>query len=406
MNEARSWRLYIDESGNFGGDSDVVVAGVLVDVKVEEMGTLALSEALQFEARGVPWPLHACVVRRPSVLALAHHLVDVPSKRQSLPSVPEADAADRLLAACFSYTDVNEWLALLDPVRAGLKQHWRTKGLNKILAKRTELRRAASLLLARCPKLAGRVLEALRRRSDPTYEDIRALESELAKRDPSLFASLEDRVRDLDAAYRAVIRTLAEAESSSNLYLFFAGESNRGDHRPPNQADRYLSLLEAMSQRAVAALERLPGTHRLEVTPLERKVRENPRGPLLSLRASHRVVQDLLRRVGESSSANVSVVAGPVVPWRRPLALPYVLADYSANRALPIVGSRGALGSLGAKLRIALGPYHCSGDPTRSHLAAAGKAHAYLMGDTDGPHRFDWTGAWGWAKEQATEWRA
>src|SRR5699024_2683487 len=71
MAVVRQWRFFVDESGDFSKDVEIVcVAGYLLPLAAD-MGSQNLRGALERIAPGMPWPLHMAHLPRPSMLVLA-----------------------------------------------------------------------------------------------------------------------------------------------------------------------------------------------------------------------------------------------------------------------------------------------------------------------------------------------
>lgn len=401
MKENRKWQLYIDETGQFDKDDTVATAGLLIDRKLANRDMSQMVAALQFEALGIHWPLHTWVVRKPVVLALAGHL----AREQSYSfasTTDREDAGTRLLAAAFQFSEVELLLSLLDPLESGGPLLLTNRAEVRLTRTLHDCRQAADLLLAAEPARADRIIECLKKGTDPDYNDVRRSGRRLRKLDMDLFHRLEDQVQNIDATYQVIFESLHTQEKTGGTHLFVTSESSSRDFQPPRYQDRYLSHLHCLLHRTAYTLFRNGGDHEVEVLPLARLVGwKHSKRRLLD----KSIVKSVIAAAVPSGLASIAFFAGPVRKWQQGLTLPQVLSDYAANRALGLNYKRDSLAQLENTLTTRIGPYFRSGRPTRPHCAATGCAHAYL---TTGPvgraNGWDWQQTRHWARDQALEW--
>lgn len=431
------WHLFVDESGDFDRpEGQVVVAGV--GLRLDRVATRPdqLKAQLVRLVPGMPWPLHLCVVKRPSALALApmalriRAVAEVAGRqrralRAGLDAVehgldPRAEDMDRIrdllesVAGCPLGMPVAEalarhahqWRALLeaeDPVAASPPSLWSDPDL--FLDKTASaMVQAARHLLSQSPDGAARTARALVKGEPVSWDDWRTLDEPL--RGTRHWFVLVARQRVVLAAITRLLQTLAAPDDSGipGVLAFVAGESRDGDFCPPGDGtDRYLSLLEALLTRVGEAVGRLAGRHTVAVRVCARRV-EDPVlagvcGPVF-LHTRH--LESILGRVRERVPAQVRLV-----PWDTPRYGDtqdpgFVFADFAANLARREVGDwplprveEGIHRSVGVRPR--------SGDPSRTHLQAAGAAWAWLDALRSGSDLED-RPMRPWAREQALEW--
>jgi hypothetical protein len=352
---ANIWWLYVDESGRFDRPSEgVVVGGILARDGSSATQSKRLEGELRRLAPEQPWPLHAHCYGMP----LAHGL-----------AAAAAPASDR----------------------AGARQ-----------AKTAELGSQIRKVLHERQGLLTRIERSLRAGEEPSRvgdePDLKALDLELRQRAPALWAELEDLADQLFAYVSRVLERVCEAQQA---HVVIASETEMGDGAKAG-ADRYLTVLFALAERAAAIVGRTPGRHVIKLMPLQRDV---PSTRLPGVRTPMHAVEMTPRLRDVVCPPGVSLEFDSSPRWSPQMASALVLADFVANRARKTVPKEASLTSVEQKTAALIRVLpRVEG---RSHLAASGLAREALH--TPAAQLAARAGAPGvrrWAMDQAKEWRS
>lgn len=432
------WHLFVDESGDFDRDTDkVAVAGIGLRLDRALGRPDEIRSNLERLVPGLAWPLHLCVLKRISALALAPlalrwravHTV-AGQKRTAVIRIlqsieTDTTPADDDVSRVRSQIEEVAQHGLAIPVMEAFVRHknaWRR--LVEALGSQKEVGvvpdeiatdfsiwempekwapaiRSAQYLFTQHPTAAATTVRALARGENPNYEDLQRLDHLL--RGYSEARILSGQLVRILSAYRRILETLAQPDGSGwpGAFLCFAGESRPGDYTPPGDgSDRYLSLLEAMLSRVVEALSRWPGPHQVRLYVCGRRVLD----PLIG-RSRFLHIRDLglLRgRILERLSASVVRMVPVEVPRYGDTRDPgFVLADFVASVACRAVGNRD-LARVESRARQEGGIVPRS--EGRTHVQAAGAAWVLLESLRQGKNPAPASEMWPWAREQALEW--
>lgn len=438
MSETR-WHLFVDESGDLDvSEGQVVVAGVGLRLDRLLGRPDQLKEQLIRLVPGVPWPLHLSVVKRLPVLALAPMALRIRAfalaagrDRRALASalaaveaeqpVPE-DLSNRLRDRLVSVAE-SGLAAPVDRILAAHREGWRALvnspaepadvpvslwASTDIFADPPEAASviaAAHHLLRSHSMAAARVAVALAGATKPDWSDLTILEQCLAQDENMTRVLCEMRGRALTAV-RRIVSTLAETDSSGfpGTFLVVAGESHEGDFHPPGDgSDRYLSLLESLLVRVGEVLARWPGRHAVEVRACTRYVL----APWVGSGKARReldgtILAGVLKRICGRVGGDVELILKDTPRYGNTRDPGFVLADFAANACRLILDDR-PLTEVESNIKKAVGAAPRSGEPSRTHVQAAGEAwrllDAWRCGE-DPPGR----PMRAWAREQALEW--
>jgi hypothetical protein len=373
--KASRWYLYIDESGSFAHDQEVVVAGMLSHEEHTGASAGDLRIALRSIASELPWPLHNALLNKPVLTAIGSSL--------------RHDGADDEVAE-----------------------------------------KVVSLLEQQDETRLERVLQAVSADRNPEYEDVAILDRIVRERDPHLYRDLRTRRREIRAAIRDVIASigaqhrLQAAGSIPAVLLVACGETEEffgdgfgSDSERSQESDagteqedfgkiateRYLALLHVLLERVVALLEGDTGTHEVRVLLLSRPLRDPTIGKKVPAFIRH--LGTAINRIDVSDRVRL-------VPWGVPsyngaVDPALVIADFIASNSRMLLGRfRTPLIQIEAELSRHIGIASRQGQAPA--LAAAGSAAAYISSVRLNELPDDWTpeGKRRWAYEQALEWGA
>jgi len=252
-------------------------------------------------------------------------------------------------------------------------------------------------------------LEALSKGREPKHEWCTAMDDEIIRTTPApILDALRSQQGNVGAAFRRVFRTRSSAGSVPTVFLFVGGESRTLDWVPPQEQDRYVSLLRCLLARVSEAVRRASGEDsvvRLHV--LSRDVlmgREWSDSFELNERALASLVQDVRKDVPDGARLEVAEVRRYTL-GAHPA---YVMADFAAHATLPEL--HGHLWKVMDRMENNIGAPLKSGTPNRPHLVAAGWAWANrddrcrLQSALTGTKSPDGASPRPWALEQAILW--
>jgi hypothetical protein len=394
------WQLFVDESGDFSSEENVVVAGVLLDKRKSYPHARGIQMALQHQLPHVPWPFHTTHLMRPlsqvvwhaaTNHATAYHLpvFDIPGETEGR-------------------------LELVEQVIGRLRQNEETRVLFDQQVHRVRQgafpRRGA---LIECEQ----TLSAQQRSS---LRDFAQVDLRLAIRYLEQLARRFARRRPLD----------------KGLYVFATGEERKGSSyglacaTPP--LDRYLSLLSVLLERVVETLLWHGGQHEVALLAQGRTVfHGEPQARQLDIQhlldcvtplsiAPHRMqthspgVPDVVHFKRGSSSVALRMLAPEA--YNMESCGGSFLADLAAHRANTMALGRGSdLRAIHGRLRRWV-PFSChTQDPRRSHVAAVphcqeqlrdARVHHLSQADLRSAisHHADASSFRRWAVEQAVGW--
>lgn len=346
----RRWRLYVDESGDFGDrGARCAVLGLLVEEGAEGFERLRLERALREAAPGVPWPIHAWLTRRPAMYLLW----------------PLFDAKRRGVAAPRSHVDARD----------------------AALGARPKARDAYE-----------RSMEALGRGAGPAARDLHVLRRALTAADRC--GRYKRKRRKTRQALARVVR--AAARRSPAFIAVFATAGHTVDER-----DVYVDALTGLFERVRDTLAALPGPHTVRAHVLGRGIVLG-NGARAQLRAEH--VRACAERAGAGSSRHVCIHAECVAVFDDQVHAALVIADHLANRARPLlrdtVDLRGLENDVRTTTELGLSldalPLAASDGAPRALVARARDGELANVGrprqltEDDEPRR--------WAREQALVW--
>ncbi len=432
------WHLFVDESGDFEDlATRVVVAAVALRLDRVLTRPDQLGNVLRRLAPGMPWPLHLCVVRRLSALAMAPVALRIRAvaavagaERTALKAAlaaldqgrpPEPDALHRVACRLGGVAEAglawpverilaehaSHWRALLqarDPLREAPADLWAEPDFFSVSEGFRDPVAATRHLLCTAPKEAHRVAMAFACGERVAWEDLSYLDGLLGR---SGFGDPLKRIkRRVLAGITRLLGTLAVPDASGlpGALIFVAGESRDGDFWPPGSGDdRYLSVLESLLTRTAETLARLPGSHEVEVRACTRLVAD----PLLVTRERRTLLkvghlEPLCERVEGRVARRVRLWPVETPRYHDTRDPGFVLADFVANGSLSCLNER-SLTRVEQDLRAAFGAAPRSGEPPRTHLQATGAAWRLLEAlrssadPVEEPMRL-------WAREQAVEW--
>lgn len=371
------WRLFIDESGSFDDpDQDVLSAGLLIRADTPGSSPAEIRHALQGAAPDLPWPLHASVLNRPVIFALAAHArrQRTPAKTGGFPE-PRDHAFDELAD------------------------------------------RTVTLLAATLPAEVAHLLDALGAGGRIDWSQLRRVDSHLRAAEPATYERLASKVRSAWWIVGRLIAQLAEAaqgagDEDSGVLVVSCGETCNGDAAPAADSAaawgsrRYFALLACLLRRTVDMLERRPGRHEVRLQVLSRPIID----PLLQKKVQLHIrhVGDIVRSAVHGSGERVRIVPERVPFFNEGTDATLVLADFVANRCLPFLRPATVpLAAVEERLSRNLNAILRSGTPPLSHLAATGRAQVHIdsarLGAQD-PVDLDAPGLRRWACDQARQW--
>jgi hypothetical protein len=247
--------------------------------------------------------------------------------------------------------------------------------------------------------------EALERGSKPDFPRVRELSRHLREAHPALARRLRGGADHAWAQIRNVAEQLAGAAASA--FLTAAAETQTGD--AGDDADsRYFAALEALLERVASLLRRMDGQHRVGVRALARDVVDPSIRRRMRLMPQH--LGKVIQKFPSDEEGTVRLIPEYVVNYDESVDVPFVLADFFANRSRRALRQDSRdLAGVEAELAADLGVGVRSGQPGRSHLAATGECLEWLRASTgtERPSKepLDWVSPRRrWAVEQAVEW--
>ena len=287
----QQWELFVDESGDLGSRSTTVcVTGVLV-LPSHAPTEQTVRQQWRAIAPHLPWPMHTAHLLRPSWLPLS------------------------TIAAC-----------ALDPEAATTD---------------TRLVRIRALWEQHAPAALAHALSGLAEHRQPRLSVVLDLDESLALHAPALLDELQ---RDAWRLVRSV-RTHLDAVQRDvpSLRILMAGEAVQP---PAHEAStltrqeldsaRFARMLEALVQRTVDYLARIPGAHVLEVTVSRRGVATAWNHGYRQLTA-----QDVARYMAPVAryGDRIRLTARPPQPFWTNASVWEVMADFVACRACGTLAS-------------------------------------------------------------------
>jgi hypothetical protein len=363
-----AWSLYVDESGTFCGERDVVpqrvVAGVLVRDETAAAHEKRLRQALETVAPWIPWPFHANLLRRPVCHALWTLTWPNPSKR----GLQKADAAVR----------------------------------------------AAKQLEALAPAETRALAERLRRVPKVAHERLAALARLLNAHDQATLQALGNLAGEVRAKVTDALARLTAGVTAPEIVLAVAGESAVDETPASALPGRYLPLLELLLERiadTLSALGRETGDarHRVELHILGRDVEDSAHAEDLPLNVGHvdQVVDQVTGGGLERSAGGVTVefVIHAPHPFDAETLPHLVVADFAANAARgPLADPRG-LDWVRPRIEGAVGLPTVLGSATpTTGLAGGGEARRRVDLAREGQQVTGQPAGRLWAFEQAALW--
>lgn len=330
------WKLYVDESGDFSNrDQAVAVAGWLVRRDNPAARPDALLRSLLPLAPEPLWPFH----HRDLNFAAAWAIGALAAQDQGL-AVPEQPGLPSLAAL-------------------GTSLHASVRGMPMAV-----------------------LFKSWRRSPHGSWEGahqgLRTLDSIWRDTSPEDYASALAWVRAHEGRVSGLLRQVrAEALATPDCLLVAAGETARGDAVPPPRGattDRYLGVLGCLLQRVRALLDRVDGTHEVEVDVLDRTVSWRGR--------EARLTSDILVALADSVAVPLgerTTLRFVVSRWEPGLAPGLVVADFLANRARRMLESNASLQTVENAARATTGLATRAGVPPRSALAATGGPWAWVV---------------------------
>lgn len=376
------WRLFIDESGDFGPlwsepldntrNDHVVVAGWLIDT--DGFSEVALGRVVDGLASWLPRPIHAAHLHLASLHALS--IVNPHSNRarraveRIQPSV--RDAASRLTA---------RW-------RRGVVDDLSYDAQVRDTTKRAESKLREGTL----PKIEDlKILERALNASPP--EDRDALIAIKGETQAILSSIIKDRIYPLVSEGKAII--------------IASSETCLGDALPKHEGDRYLTLLAELLVRVVDLLTARGGEHEVRLNILRRNVYDAAVGFKTPLRNA--TVNEILHALSGNTTPcrHVRLCIEAICGYEQQTPATLILADFFANRVRRATMSMrsGLCGISNDVLRFTGLPLH--DEANRTTIATSGEGAALVERARAGDHsKTQIIGALPrrWACEQAEEW--
>jgi hypothetical protein len=371
-NAATRWNLFLDESGNFSDpDDEVVVAGLLVRVDIPGSHPSQIRAALEAAVPDLPWPVKASEFNRPVVFAIANYL----KRRGRAATNPLERVADELVG---------------------------------------EITRQES----GCYEA---VSKALYGRQRIPYDALSRLD-DLARRDWNRYQVLRQATDASVAAIGRCIQGLGLSregdwrlsESARDAVLLVAcGETLQGEDAAGDgdlETNRYLGLLRWTIVRAVDVVARMIGRQEVHLYVLDRDVTDTILGVRKRTPLHIRHVGPIARDVEAKCSRDhrITVKLDAVSRYDDRMHAALVLADFVANRTRRGLRAQpDALSAVEGQIGLEVRCCVRSGDPSASHLAAAGYAQETIervRTASQGTTAEAPVGARSWALEQAAEW--
>jgi hypothetical protein len=316
------WQLFVDESGDFGKNDDIVcVAGFLLPAAAD-MGAGNLRHALAQLAPAMPWPPHTAHLSKPSMWLLSAHV-----EAECRGVAPESDVVA-----------------------------------------------ATAMLKGAHPVATAEAIRRLRRGKRPAIDLLRALDQHLRSADRVLFQRWVNRGRTALTAMRVVTAaTVAFARGIVGAplpALVAAGEAaiqGEGDrHDLQRTSRRYLGLLDALLSHLRSVVGGNGDRHVVHIHVLERDIYDEQRRASMPLRPQN--VRDLPAVADVSDSVTLIVDATPAYDYSTHPAL--VLADFVAFSTRRVLHPAATLQQVEERLRRETRLPVRSGMPSRSHLSA------------------------------------
>lgn len=348
MTDRIVWRLFVDESGQFGDPADrVSVAGILLR---DSPGSTpaALERRLRDAGRGI-WPHKASLLNHVSFYAVA------------------AKATGREDSEGPELSDAIRWLA------------------------------------ARKPKHFHRAVESLKAQKFPSWILMERLNVVLSEERPEAFAHLRARQRKTRAAVRRVMR-------DTKGWLVASAEGDRepeyGVVAKRFDSARYLALLDAAVERAAAVVGQAPGVHSLQLWILVRSIVDPSTGEAVAM--DRQLLDARFSKLPRPDNVELHPIPKEF-DLRENAAL--FLGDRASNAVrfcLQRIRPNTSLERFESSLLLQLGTPTRSGQPERSHIAANGRTREQLSADsTDrviAEDELKTDVVYRWAREQAIEW--
>lgn len=354
------WTLHLDETGDFSGQEDVVVLGVLVQDTLGMRAEAMVRAALGAHYPWLNWPPHQRILR---------HAGAQLTRVKTNPSAAEGHVLGELL------------LAYLRQLGDERPQGWDV------------------------------AVESWRENQEPRWEVLKTLRRSFHSGGHA--TSYIDIERRLEEHWRSFLRDVATALGEACLegMVVLAGAQAPRPAVPSDQGDPYLALLVHAVRRAVSVLLAQGGPPaRLSVSPLQRRVRH----PVLGTEAHmdqgilRSVIHEAVGPTGVARHRECEVVLQPGALFgfhQQGLPLGYVLADLLAPAAKSCARRpKSPWLDVSAGFRLGTGFSLDDTEHGLPLLAATGGA-ASPMYWLDKHPRLQRLGA-GWAVEQASRWDA
>lgn len=369
------WRLFLDESGNFGApwpDSDthpgqdrVAIAGWMVDTAAEDYSEQQLEASLAGVAPWLPRPLHAAHLARPSLNVLAVHQ---PARGRQQRAVARTEPALR-----------------------------------------SAVTKAVELWFSHARDTMKQALSDLDRGRLPDIPTLRTLDQALNALDAHGRHAVASLVNTgMEQLARVVQQEIRPLHQNGHAHLIAVSESVPFDALPETAGDRYLTLLSPLLLRVVDLLLARGGEHTVYLRVLGRAVYDVENTMQRPLH--HTILSGLVARVspgdGPFSTPQGSVTLRPERVYRYNEATPpeLVLADFFANRSRHALRNTYSLENVNALSNdYMLLPFLDA--EGRATLAASGVAHERIEQVRSQNTSPPWPeNVRCWAREQSEEW--
>lgn len=222
--KATHWHLYVDESGNFINEKELVVVGAVAVSFADPFLNARLREALKRVAPLVPWPFHRWLATKPSIYALWRL------------GAPEVEMPVSFDAAC---------------------------------------ERAVAIWKQDCLDALNKTQQKMKEGSEPESRQLTALRNTLKRCDPSTYEHLAAHADyvcgRIGPLFREVIEEGGEAKGErAEILSFLVGESDIGDAVKDGKGDRYFNMFVCLLERVLDALQARGGEHVVHVHVAER----------------------------------------------------------------------------------------------------------------------------------------